>query len=314
MTNMPQTASKYYISQTRYLFHCHIKIKIPLTCNEHLLDECFSIMEDIDIRYNSYQSGSFFDLINKNAGYWVDVDDTTIWLLNKLRKASDATNGHYDITSMPLLKVWGFYKQDIDLVPSNEDIHDALQKVDYRNIQIEGSQVKINMGQEIITGSFIKAYAVDCAIKHLISNKITDALINAGGSTFATINNDMHKEWFINLPHPHIQGQTFARLPLSNGSFSMSANLSNYIQINGKKYGHIIDSITGWPVENSQVGIVSESALDTDILATALFCTPQYELNHTIQELHFAFQFTCYHISADTQLNDFGFKLNTTSL
>lgn len=78
-----------YKAQVRWLFHAHIKIKIPVFCDESLFDELFAVLEDVDKHYNSYSEGSFFDLINKNAGQFVEVDEETISLLKQLIYFSD---------------------------------------------------------------------------------------------------------------------------------------------------------------------------------------------------------------------------------
>ncbi len=314
MMKMPQTVTNLYLSQTRELFHCHVKIKIPLGYDESILDACFTLMEEIDVKFNSYQRASFFDRINTNAGNWTEVDDTTVFLLKQLGKVSVCTDGRYDITSMPLIRLWGFYMNRVEEIPSDEAIEDVLKKVDYKKIEINGNKVKIEAGQEIITGSFIKSYAVDQVIALLRKHGITDALINAGGSTFATLNNTEHKSWYVNLPDPAIVNKKLARIPLSSQFFSMSACMSNYLEIKGKKYGHILNAETGWPEENLQVGVIADSAFEADVLSTALFSTPASQVQETVKKLMEKFRFFIYHIDQNGEVYDSGFHLNTMKL
>lgn len=109
---MLQKVHKQYIAQTHFLFHCHIKIKIPIEYGEEILDECFATYKAIDLKYNSYQKGSYFDQINKNAGQWVNVDEESIKMLKVILQVCELSNGTYDITCMPLLRLWGFYDPD----------------------------------------------------------------------------------------------------------------------------------------------------------------------------------------------------------
>ncbi len=314
MMKMPQTATNLYLSQTRELFHCHIKIKIPLGYEESILDECFALMEKVDLTYNSYQKASSFDRINKNAGNWTDVDETTVFLLKQLENVSIGTEGRYDVTSMPLLRLWGFYRKEVYEIPKDEAICEVLKNVDYSKIQIRGKKVRIEEGQEIITGSFIKSYAVDQVISLLRKYGITDALINAGGSTFATLNNSMHQHWNVNLPDPVAADKKLARISLSTQFFSMSACISNFLEIKGKKYGHILNAVTGWPEENLQVGVLADSAFDADILSTALFCTPASQIQNSVKSLMENFNFSVYHIDQNREIYDSGFHLNTMLL
>ena len=97
-----------YKVRTEYLFHSHIKVKIPDSYDDKIFDKIFKIMKQADKKYNSYSEFSYFDLINKNAGKYTNVDRITIEMLEKVKKYSDFFDGIYDITIMPLIKLWGF--------------------------------------------------------------------------------------------------------------------------------------------------------------------------------------------------------------
>lgn len=84
-----------YKAQTRFLFHTHIKIKISVFYGDEIFDELFGVLETIDRKYNSHQSGSYINLINKNVGSFVKVDKTTIELLRIITFWSDLFKGIY---------------------------------------------------------------------------------------------------------------------------------------------------------------------------------------------------------------------------
>ncbi|MDR3057193.1 MAG: FAD:protein FMN transferase [Prevotella sp.] len=259
-----------YKAQTRFLFHAHIKIKLSAFYEDDIFDELFAVLEDIDKKYNSYQSGSYIDLINQGSGGFVKVDDQTIHLLNEVIRLSDFFDGTYDITIMPLIRLWGFYKDEQKQIPSNKDIEETRKLVNYKNIEIKGNQVKIGKGQEIITGSFIKAYAVDKLVDKLNELGITDAIINAGGSTIRAINNESHPSWQVMVRHPQNEELLF-KLDIANQAYSTSSQAKTYVNIEGKEYGHILNPITGFPSINKQVGIISDNCMTGDIISTALF-------------------------------------------
>lgn len=259
-----------YKAQVRKLFHAHIKIKIPVFCDEGLFDEFFAVLEKVDKDYNSYSEGSFFDSINKHAGEFVDVDSETIHILNEILYLSRLFDGEYDITVMPLIRLWGFYKDEERVVPSKEQIEAAKHLVDYRKIEVRDSQVKIAKGQEIITGSFMKSYAVDKLVQKIKNAGITDAIINAGGSTIRAINNKVHPEWNIDVKNT-IGVEDLFKLRLSNAAYSTSAQNKIFVEIDGLQYGHILSPVSGFPSANKQVGIISESCFVGDIISTGLF-------------------------------------------
>jgi len=258
-----------YKTQTRFLFHSHIKIKIPKEYGIDVFDALFRVMEEVDRRYNSYRVGSYFQRINQYAGHFVEVDDETVRMLKTIISFSSFFEGKYDITIMPLLRLWGFYNKEARRVPSLSELQSMRALVDYRNIEIAGNYVRIKKGQETITGSFIKAFAVDKLKEKMKVFGITHAIINAGGSTITAINNDIHRTWQINVGKLEDKERSFL-LNLSNQCFSTSEQVTSQIDINGKKYGHILNPTTGYPSSNKRVGIITDSCFLGDILSTGL--------------------------------------------
>ncbi|RRD40783.1 FAD:protein FMN transferase [Leptotrichia sp. OH3620_COT-345] len=289
--------SKLYKVQTRFLFHSNIKIKIPDKYEESLFDELFSVLEDVNKTYNSYSENSFIDKINKNAGKFVKVNDETIEMLEKILYFSDMLEGEYDITIMPLIKLWGFYKKNMISIPDKEKIEEIKKIVNYKEMYINkiNNEVKIGAGQEIITGSFIKSYAIDRLSEKMKEKGITDAVINAGGSSILTINDNENRNLgiIVENPTPHKKIEKDQKgypikitdsdyegndeyndlfdIEISNEAYSTSNQMNTYIEINGEKYGHIISPKTGYPGKNKQIGIITEKAFDGDIISTGLF-------------------------------------------
>lgn len=278
---LPQV-SKQYKAQTQFLFYCHIKIKLPVFCQDAYFDELFAELERIDQFYNSYSENSFISKINKNAGHFTEVDEFTVELLQQVKQLSSYFQGAYDITSMPLLKLWGLHGNEVDKIPSLTEIEAAQQLVNYQNIQIEGNRVKIESGQEINTGSFLKAYAIDLVLEKLKKDGITDAMINAGGSTIVGINDDEHPNWKVNVPDLTENTDLF-QLKLKNNCFSTSARNTHSNIIEGKEFGHIINAVSGYPSKTVQVGILTDSCFLGDVMATGLFSIPY---NHFLVTLH----------------------------
>jgi len=280
-----------YKVQVRFLFHSDIKIKIPEIYDDSIFDKLFGILEDIDEKYNSYSENSYIDKINKNSGHFVKVNDETIEILSKIIHLSKIIGGEYDITIMPLIRLWGFYKQN-PILPSLDKIKKAKRLVDYKKIIIDKkrNRVKIEKNQEIITGSFIKAYAIEKMVEEMKKIGIKDAIVNAGGSSIIAIN-----EWGIIAENPEEEKEIMRNekgmpikitqnqytgndeyndlfeIKIKNKSFSTSNQKNTYILINNEKYGHIISPKTGFPSQNKQVGVITENAFFGDIISTGLY-------------------------------------------
>ena len=280
-----------YKVQVRFLFHSDIKIKIPEIYDDSIFDKLFGILENVDEKYNSYSENSYIDKINKNSGHFVKVNDETIKILSKIIHLSKIIGGEYDITIMPLIRLWGFYKQN-PILPSLDKIKKVKRLVDYKKIIIDKkrNRVKIEKNQEIITGSFIKAYAIEKIVEEMKKIGIKDAIVNAGGSSIIAID-----EWGIIAENPEEEREILRtekgmpikitqnqyagndeyndlfEIKIKNKSFSTSNQKNTYILINNEKYGHIISPKTGFPSQNKQVGVITENAFFGDIISTGLY-------------------------------------------
>ena len=280
-----------YKVQVRFLFHSDIKIKIPEIYDDSIFDKLFGILENVDEKYNSYSENSYIDKINKNSGHFVKVNDETIKILSKIIHLSKIIGGEYDITIMPLIRLWGFYKQN-PILPSLDKIKKVKRLVDYKKIIIDKkrNRVKIEKNQEIITGSFIKAYAIEKIVEEMKKIGIKDAIVNAGGSSIIAIN-----EWGIIAENPEEEREILRtekgmpikitqnqyagndeyndlfEIKIKNKSFSTSNQKNTYLLINNEKYGHIISPKTGFPSQNKQVRVITENAFFGDIISTGMY-------------------------------------------
>ena len=279
-----------YKVQVRFLFHSDIKIKIPEIYDDSVFDDLFGILEEVNKRYNSYSENSYIDKINKNSGHFVKVDIETVEILRKIIHLSKIIGGEYDITIMPLIRLWGFYKQN-PVLPYFEKIKKVKRLVDYKKIIIDKkrNRVKIGKNQEIITGSFIKAYAIEKMVEEMKKIGIKDAIVNAGGSSIIAID-----EWGIIAENPEDEKEVLRNIngmpvritkyeysgngdndlfeiKIKNMSYSTSNQKNTYLMINNEKYGHIISPKTGFPSQNKQVGVITENAFFGDIISTRLY-------------------------------------------
>ena len=252
-----------YKVQVRFLFHSDIKIKIPEIYDDSVFDDLFGILEEVNKRYNSYSENSYIDKINKNSGHFVKVNDETIEILSKIIHLSKIIGGEYDITIMPLIRLWGFYKQN-PVLPCFEKIKKVKRLVDYKKIIIDKKRNRVKIG-------------------------IKDAIVNAGGSSIIAID-----EWGIIAENPEDEKEVLRNIngmpvritkyeysgngdndlfeiKIKNMSYSTSNQKNTYLMINNEKYGHIISPKTGFPSQNKQVGVITENAFFGDIISTGLY-------------------------------------------
>ena len=163
----------------------------------------------------------------------------------------------------------------ISIFRREDEIEVVKKLVNYKNIEInkEAKEVKIAKDQEIITGSFVKSFAVEKLVDKMKEMGIPRAIINAGGSTLRAVNDDIQSTWGVIVENPNDSENDLFDIEICNETFSTSAQTNTYVEINGKKYGHIISPKTGFPSENKQIGIITFRYENTNTCYNSLhFC------------------------------------------
>jgi FAD:protein FMN transferase len=186
---------------------------------------------------------------------------------------SKATSGAFDVTVRPLVRLWGFQGGEAKL-PSDEEISRALSDVGYGKISLDSSASTVTLppGTQIDLGGIAKGYAVDRCVAVLAGLGVRNALVNIGGNIYAMGAPPGEKGWRIGVRDPKGGLETVGTLVLRDEAVATSANYENFVEIAGKRYGHIIDPRTGRPVSHAlSVTVVAPTGLDSDALSTGLF-------------------------------------------
>lgn len=242
-----------------------------------LLDDCYTILNDIDNKMSVTIPSSDVSQINKNAGKnFVKVSDDTFFVIKNALIYSDLSKGNFDITIGPLSDLWGIGTENAT-VPSSTDIKNKLPFVSYKNISIDKSNksVKLNKpNMKMDLGAIAKGYAADKICEYLKSNNVKSAIINLGGNIY-TIGYKNNKEPFtIGIQDPTMpRGNSIGYIDSSNKSIVTSGIYERYIEQDNKIYHHILDPSTGYPFNNelSSVTIISDTSINCDALSTSVF-------------------------------------------
>jgi thiamine biosynthesis lipoprotein len=244
---------------------------------EQAVQAAFAEMARIEKITNRYDSKSEVSKLNKRAGRgWVKVSKDLFELIHLARNYGDKSAGAFDITIAPVLDLWGFDKK-APVIPDQVEIVKKLKQVDYHRIELNKKDRKVRMplGFEIDLGGLAKGYAVDQAVKILERANVEAALVDTG-STVRSINLKPGKKlWQVGIQHPRKkEGEIMAIVNLKAGmSLSTSGDYQQYFIKNGRRYHHIINPSTGYPVGEFMTVVVltKRSAVEADILSTALF-------------------------------------------
>lgn len=215
--------------------------------------------------------------LNQMAGQgYVKVDPKTIALLQEAKKISDLSNGAaFDITVAPLVNAWGICGDDPQ-IPSDDVIASLLPLVDYHDVLIDdenSSAALANAGQMIDLGGIAKGYIGDLAIDTYKENGITSAFINLGGNVVVLGSKPDGSSWKVGIQNP--RGETtdiVGYVEVTDKAVVTSGDYQRYFIKDGKRYCHIIDPTTGYPIDNGlmSVTVIADSSADADGLAKAI--------------------------------------------
>ena len=253
---------------------------------EKAFNDVFKEINRLDYLMSNYKEESELSRVNKNAASEpTTCDNELAYVIEQSLQYSDITDGAFDITIGPLMKKWGFFKEQ-GKIPDKEELKSVLESVSYQNIII-GEEVKkslfrdpsivktisfSNSGTQIDLGGIGKGYAVDMATRVLKGNGINSALINFAGNIYAYGTPPGRDSWVIGLQHPRKSEGLLGSFEIRDKAVSTSGDYEKFFNIDGERYSHIIDPRTGYPVKDIvSVTIVAGNATRADALSTGVF-------------------------------------------
>jgi thiamine biosynthesis lipoprotein len=241
------------------------------------IELAFDEIERIDDKYNTHKEGSIVYTINNNPGEFVELDDEGMYLFDEIEKTYKLSGGKYDITITPLMKVWGFFEEEGEIkVPTDDQIKEAISKVDFENIERVGNKIRIKTSKnEIDTGSFLKGYAIHRAKLVLEENGMDSAFISAISSIETLHSKPNGEKWKIGLQNPEDPTKVYHIVGIDDKSMGVSGDYQIFLEIDGKKYHHLIDKETGHPVrDRKMVVVIGEDGFLADMYSTTFFSMP----------------------------------------
>ena len=232
---------------------------------------CRAKINDVEKMLSTTYEDSITSRLNR--GETVTAQEEFIDLLSDCRKYSGLTGGAFDITSYPVVRLWGFTTGE-HRVPDQQEIDEAVSRIGMDNIAENVSgEVSLMNGAEIDFGAVAKGYLGD-RIRDILSEQgVSSALIDLGGN-ITVIGKNRGKDWVIGIEIPSRDESGLAgTVAVSDTSVVTSGSYRRYFEENGKVYGHIMDPETGYPAENGliSVTIVSQDTEMADALSTGLY-------------------------------------------
>lgn len=275
--NKNTTSTSDPISRTELFMGTVVKITLYDSDDSTILDKAFNKVAEIESLVSINEAGTELDKVNDSAGISpVEVTSTTYEIVEKGLEYSKLSNGDFDITIGPLVKLWNIGLDDAK-VPTQEEIDSVLPLIDYNFLELNEEAHTIflkNKGMMIDLGSIAKGYAADEISRILTENNVNSAIIDLGGNIYAHGIKPSGQDWNIGIQNPfNTRGDIIGVLKVKNKTVVTSGIYERYIEKDGVKYHHLLNPNTGYPFENNIAGvtIVTDKSTDADALSTTVF-------------------------------------------
>lgn len=227
-----------------------------------------SSIATLEQRYSRYRPDSLTTRINQAAGAEpIEVDAETAALLDYADQAWHQSEGLFDITSGVLRQAWDFHAGQ---PPEASRLQLLLQRVGWDRVEWQSPCIRLpSQGMEIDFGGYVKEYAADVAARVCREAGIQHGLVDLGGDLQVIGPHPDGSPWRAGIQHPRQLDRAAAVIDVLAGGLASSGDYERFMEIDGRRYCHILNPRTGWPVEGlASVSVLAEQTLVAGTLST----------------------------------------------
>ncbi|MGL5392892.1 MAG: FAD:protein FMN transferase [Shewanella sp.] len=224
-------------------------------------------VQRIEQKYSRFIPHNYLWQLNHGEGQGQAIDSETWQLLAFAQRCFELSAGLFDITAGPLMQLWQFTGQS--RIPAEADILKAKALVGFARLSLTPEALRMPQGMQLDLGGIAKEYAVDKLAYELAARyPHIPVLVNFGGDIACPI----HKTppWQVGIEDPKRLDHAAKVLAISQGALATSGDTRRFIEVNGQRYGHIIDPRTGYPVLGAprSVTVLGPNCVTAGMLAT----------------------------------------------
>jgi thiamine biosynthesis lipoprotein len=252
-------------------------LEITLCANDlpqgrEMIETLFTSASRLDAQFTTFSTDSAINRLNAQAGHEAEavppeVTDIVSLSLSYWR----LTRGTFDITVGPLMMLWR-QAATTHTLPSPAAVQQARARVGSGKVQLspDGSVALAHPGMMLDLGGIGKGYALDQLARLLLQRRIARALLSFGQSSIQALGTPPDAEgWRLLLQRP--DGRAVGVITLHDQALSVSSSLGQIFEINGQRYGHVIDPRTGAPLQRDLLAcVVAPNAAQAEALSKAL--------------------------------------------
>jgi thiamine biosynthesis lipoprotein len=265
------------LSKTEYMLGTICTITVYDHKSDAVLGKAFSRIKEIENKMSVNKSGTEVDGVGDAAGKkFVKVSPDTFYVLKKGKYYSQQSSGVFDITIGPLVKLWGI-GTDHARVPSIQEIDEKKSLVNYRDLKLDEKGKRAMLmkpGMSLDLGGIAKGYAADEAGRVLKEEGVQHAIVDLGGNVLTINDSPDGRPWNIGVQDPFkARGNSIGTVSVTNKTVVTSGIYERYFEKNGKKYHHILNPFTGYPMNNdlASVTLVTDISVNADAMTKNIF-------------------------------------------
>ncbi len=236
--------------------------------------EVQAAFEKLESLFSTYRSDSEISRLGAAAGKApLPLSEDTFRILDLSKRYGEVTQGAFDVTVAPLVRLWGFGAVPPSHVPEPQVIEERLRRVDFRRLELRGGHAFLPAGMSVDLGGIGKGYAVDRAFEIARRLGVNAAMLDLGGNIRVIGQAGKGTRWTIGVRNPFAKEQILGKISLPDGAaVATSGDYERFVEIGDRRFSHIIDPRTGYPVEAmAGVTVVAPDATMSDALSTGLF-------------------------------------------
>ena len=269
---------------------CDIKLYAKeLSHAQQIANIVIADVHRIEQRYSRYSERSILTGINHKAqmGASIKIDNETLALLNYADVCYEQSDGLFDITSGVLREVWDFKSQ---VIPTDQEIKKVLPRIGWKKVRIRGHVLSfLSKGMQLDFGGIGKEYAVDRAATLCQQHGIQHGLVDLGGDIKVIGPHIDGSPWSVGIRHPRKPRQMMASIKVFRGGIASSGDYERCIILDGKRYSHVLNPKTGWPVIGiPSITVVAEQCVIAGSVAT-ITMLKEKQGKHWVKELGLAY-------------------------
>ncbi|HWQ30156.1 MAG TPA: FAD:protein FMN transferase, partial [Negativicutes bacterium] len=270
-----QNASAEPLTKTNYLLGTVVEITLYDHQDERIIDEAFSRISEIEseMTINNAETSEIIALNNASGKNEVTLTPDTFYVVERGKYYSELSKGKFDITVGTVVKQWNI-GTNYAAVPDPAELAKAVKLVDYTKLILNKDKLTAKLedeGMKVDLGAIAKGYSADEVARILKENGVQHAIINLGGNVMTIGGNPKGTPWKIGIQDPfNPRGDFLGIVTVDNKTVVTSGTYERYFEANGKKYHHILDTTTGYPIENNlySTSIIADKSIDGDGLST----------------------------------------------